>query len=69
LRAQAYDPCTASVTYAPQVTMWPPGASVSCYRRASVFGQTDQTMTLELVGAAGDAWRALPEQFSLPDTP
>jgi hypothetical protein len=49
--------------------MWPPGASVSCYRRASVFGQTDQTMTLELVGAAGDAWRALPEQFSLPDTP
>jgi hypothetical protein len=27
-------------------------------------------MTLELIGdAAGDAWRALPEQFSLPDTP
>jgi hypothetical protein len=76
LRAHAYDPCTVSVTYAPQVydlaawTAEPQAQSFPAIAALSVFGQTDQTMTLELIGdAAGDAWRALPAQFPSPETP
>ena len=64
------------MTYAPQVydvAAWaaePQAQAFPAIAALSVFGQTDQTMTLELVGeAAGYVWRALPEQFSQPDTP
>ncbi len=76
LHAHADDPCTASVTYTPQVydvAAWaaePQAQAFPAIATLSVFAQTDQTMTLELIGeSAAGAWRALPGQFSSPDTP